>query len=96
MAMMLASRLCRAPVLQRSAINQLKIRIQMFFELSPERRTGGFHQNSSRRRTTLKERIMAPAEIQLSILKGAVAGDLLLEWEHCVTMAWGWARSRCY
>ncbi|KAJ8977721.1 hypothetical protein NQ317_007270 [Molorchus minor] len=78
MAMMLASRLCRAPVLQRSAINQLKKYEYKCFSNFRQRRTGAFTK-TARRRTTLKERIMAPAgDTAFNIGKGAVAGGSLI------------------
>ncbi|XP_050295313.1 growth hormone-inducible transmembrane protein-like isoform X2 [Anthonomus grandis grandis] len=76
MALMLASRLCRAPVFQRSLIKHLPTRsaVRTFAEDSRDALA-----REARRKATLKEKAMAPAgETAFNIGRGAVAGGSIL------------------
>ncbi|KAJ8972584.1 hypothetical protein NQ314_000112 [Rhamnusium bicolor] len=76
MALMLASRLCRAPTLQKSALKQFQT-VNVYRTFADEGRDA--MARSARRRTTLKEKIMAPAgDTAFNIGKGAVAGGAII------------------
>ncbi|XP_048518666.1 growth hormone-inducible transmembrane protein isoform X2 [Dendroctonus ponderosae] len=76
MSLMLASRLCRAPVFQRSLINQLPSRAVARTYANEGRDAVA---REARRKATLKERAMAPSSgTAFNIGKGAVAGGSVL------------------
>lgn len=76
MALLLASRLCRAPVLQKNLLKQLPSRavIRTYAEEGKDAIA-----RAAKRQATLKERAMAPAgETAFSIGRGAVAGGSIV------------------
>lgn len=79
MALMLASKLCRASVLQRSALSQIKHTNTNVYRTFANEERQAFTRTARRKQTTLKEKIMAPAgDTAFNLGKGAVAGGALL------------------
>lgn len=76
MALMLASRLCRAPVLKKSFIKQIPSRAVARTYTNEGRDAMA---RAARREATLKEKVMAPAgEAAFGIGRGAVAGGAVV------------------